>query len=98
MHEIAATLSYLWARDYDAVLIRNYTSPETGKKTSILVVKDPSQLRTPWAAFDPARRDSNDLLSVRGLPFPHIVIEETPSRSPYDDEEFQQAYREGRAS
>ena len=61
-HEIAATLAQAWDDGYTSVLLKNYTSPG-GKKGDILVVRDPSQLRSPYAVFDPAKRDSADLLA-----------------------------------
>lgn len=64
-HEIAATLADAWARGHDAVMLKNYTSPG-GKSGDILVVKDPAQLRSPYAQFDPAKRDSTDLLAGLG--------------------------------
>jgi hypothetical protein len=64
-HEIAATLAQAWDDGYTSVLLKNYTSPG-GKKGDILVVRDPNQLRSPYAAFDPARRDSADLLASFG--------------------------------
>jgi hypothetical protein len=62
-HEIAATLDDLWSRGYDAVMMKNYTTPGGEKGRTILVVKDPSQLRSPNAQFDPAKRSSADLLA-----------------------------------
>lgn len=61
-HEIAATLDHLWANGYDAVMMKNYTTPG-GKTGNILVVKEPAQLRSPWAAFDQAKRNSGNLLA-----------------------------------
>jgi hypothetical protein len=61
-HEIAATLDYLWSQGYDAVMLKNYTSLG-GKKGDILVVKNPAQLRSPYAKFDPRQRNSRDLLA-----------------------------------
>lgn len=62
-HEIAATLSSAWDAGHDAVLLKNYTTPAGEKGKNILVVKDPSQLRSPFARFDPAQRNSADLLA-----------------------------------
>jgi hypothetical protein len=61
-HEIAATLADAWDRGFDAVMLRNYTSPG-GKTGDILVVRDPSQLRSPFATFDPEKRQSSNLLA-----------------------------------
>lgn len=67
-HEIAATLAGLWDDSFDSAMLRNYTSPG-GKSGDILIVKDANQLRSPFAAFDPAKKNSRDLLaSIAGLP------------------------------
>jgi hypothetical protein len=71
-HEIAATLADAWERGHESVLLRNYTSPG-GQTGDILVVRDPAQLRAPTAQFDPAKRNSRNLLAgtagVSVLPF-----------------------------
>ena len=60
-HEIAATLAQAWDDGYDAVMLKNYTS-SGGKMGDIVVVRDPSQLRSPFAAFDPEKKQSANLL------------------------------------
>jgi len=55
--EVASTLSDAFDRGFDAVMIR----VNNGKP--MVVVKDPSQLRSPFAAFDPAKKQSRDLLA-----------------------------------
>jgi hypothetical protein len=84
-HEIAATLDYLWSKGHDAVMLKNYTSP-AGRSGDILVVKDPAQLRSPYAKFDPAKRSSANLLSgVAGagvLPPTFGTIDSGPVRVP----------------
>jgi hypothetical protein len=57
-HEIAATLADSWEKGYDAIMLKNYRG---GK--SIVVVKDPSQLRSPHARFDPEKKNSANLLA-----------------------------------
>lgn len=64
--EIASTVAQAWDNGYDAILFDNYTTPGTKRKGSILVVRDPSQLRSPTAAFDPAKKSSSDILAVGG--------------------------------
>jgi hypothetical protein len=61
-HEVAATLAQAWDDGYTSVLFRNYTSPGGKTPRDIVVVKDPNQLRSPFAKFDPAKRDSSFLL------------------------------------
>jgi hypothetical protein len=59
--QIAATLSVAFENGYDAVLFNNYRTP-MGKK-QILAVKDPTLLRSRFAAFDPKKIKSRNLLA-----------------------------------
>lgn len=61
-HEVAATLAQAWDDGFDAILMRNYTTPNGGKD-QVLVVKDPAQLRSIFAKFDPKNVTSDDLLA-----------------------------------
>jgi hypothetical protein len=71
--QIAATLDAAWEAGYDAVLIKNYTG-HGGKSGAVLAVKDPAQLRSPYAEFDPAKIDFNDLLAgAVGIPAAGVV-------------------------
>jgi len=60
--EIQASLKKAWDQGYDAVMVKNYISPD-GRRGTILVVKDLAQLRSSNARFDPTKRDSSDLLA-----------------------------------
>ena len=62
---INATLMNAWDAGHDAVLIKNYATPD-GKTVDVIVVRDPAQLRDPKAKFDPRKRDSADLLAGLG--------------------------------
>lgn len=62
MHNIAGKLADAWEHGHDAVRLNNFTIPG-GRKGRMLVVKDESQLRSPWAKFDPARKYDTDLLA-----------------------------------
>ena len=62
--EIAATLKDAWDRVFDAVLMKNYSTPSGAGGRNILFVKNENQLRSPWAAFDPSDASSTDLLSA----------------------------------
>jgi hypothetical protein len=64
LHEIAGTLAKAWDDGFTSVLINNYGTPAGPK--SILAVKDPAQLRSPWATFDPRRKNSRDTLAGLG--------------------------------
>ena len=48
---------------HDAVMIKNYTSPGGIGKQNIIIVRDANQLRSPNAAFDPARKFDPYLLA-----------------------------------
>ena len=53
---------------HDAIRLSNYRLfPELGPQT-IWAVRDPNQLRSWFARFDPAKRDSDDLLAARAVP------------------------------
>ena len=60
--EVLGALKDAWAAGHDAVLIKNYTS-HGGKSGEILVIKDPAQLRSRFAVFDPSRSHLADLLA-----------------------------------
>lgn len=64
-HEIAATLFNAWDNGYDSVRLLNYTTPGGVPGQTIWVFKNPNQLRSPFARFDPANKDSSDLLAAR---------------------------------
>jgi hypothetical protein len=62
--DLAGILKYLWDKGHDAVELQNvrdFNMPH--RPTTIIFVKHPSQLRSPYAVFDPAKRDSSDLLA-----------------------------------
>ena len=61
--EVAATLADSWDAGFDSVLLKNYSTP-SGKNGDVVVVKNPSQLRSVNAAFDPAKSDSANLLAA----------------------------------
>lgn len=64
--EAAVAIASAFDDGFDAVRILNYRTPggKTGQTT--VVVKDPSQLRSIFAAFDPKKRDSANLLAGIG--------------------------------
>lgn len=61
--EVQATLQDAWDQGFDAVKLSNYTTPGGLTGRSMIVVRDPAQLRSVNAAFDPARRMSPNLLA-----------------------------------
>lgn len=61
--EVAATLAESFRGGYDTVVLKNYTTPEGKTGNTVLVVKDPAQLRSAKAAFDPAKVGSRNLMA-----------------------------------
>lgn len=58
---VSETIRNAFDRGHDSVIIHNYTTAG-GKKGDLLIVRDGNQLRSVNASFDPAKRDSNNLL------------------------------------
>ena len=68
-HEVAATLAQAWNDGYDSIKLKNYTTPAGLKQQEVIVVRNPNQLRSVNAAFDPARiSEPGLLLSDTGKP------------------------------
>ena len=66
--DIWRTVAGAFDDGYDAVRLSNYRMfPELGPQTNWMV-QDPSQLRSWFARFDPARSSSDDLLAARVAP------------------------------
>jgi hypothetical protein len=61
--QVVETLRDAFDRGHDAVMLRNYTTPGGIEGQNIVIVRDANQLRSPFAMFDPARRDSANLLA-----------------------------------
>jgi hypothetical protein len=62
--EVVSSLRDAFERGHDAVMIKNYTTPGGLGGQNIVIVRDANQLRSPNAAFDPAKRDSSFLLAT----------------------------------
>jgi hypothetical protein len=77
LRAIAVAIEEAWARGHDAVVVKNF--PLGNRRETFWVFKDPSQLRSPHAAFDPAKRDSNNLLAGKVVPVP---VSSEPSTAP----------------
>ena len=60
--DIFGAVTDAWKSGYDAIQFRNYTTPD-GIKGSFVLVKNPNQIRSVNAAFDPAKKDSANLLA-----------------------------------
>lgn len=65
-HEIAATVRYAWDQGYDAIKFNNYTTPAGKKGKSFVLVKDPNQIRSVNAEFDPNKKNLANLLAGVG--------------------------------
>ena len=68
MTEMAGAILDAWDKGYDAVRVINVDW--NGKPEVFWVFKDPKQLRSPNARFDPTQRESTDLLSGKVAPVP----------------------------
>lgn len=60
--EVAGTIQDAFDAGYDSLLVRQPGVPDK------VAVKNPNQYRSVFAKFDPAKRDSSDLLASFGLP------------------------------
>jgi hypothetical protein len=58
------TVRELFDQGHDAVLVRGF--PWEGKTYDVLYVKNANQLRSPYAAFDPDKKNSSHLLAGAG--------------------------------
>jgi hypothetical protein len=76
--EMKGAIQDAWDTGYDAVRVTNHTMPDGTPAPDNWVFKHPSQLRVPWARFDPTRRDSSDLLAGSALPAPLAVPAPAP--------------------
>jgi hypothetical protein len=61
--EVAGTLRDLFEAGHNSVMLKNYTTPSGEKAKKIIAVRDPEQLRSVFAKFDPANINSRDLLA-----------------------------------
>lgn len=59
-------INRLKAEGYDSVILRNIIEPDTGVSADQIVVLKPENIRSRFAAFDPARRNEADLLAGYG--------------------------------
>lgn len=66
--EVALNIPKLWGDGYDALRFTNYNTFADGTPTPTWLFRTPNQLRSRFAAFDPARKDSADLLAARAIP------------------------------
>ena len=63
--DIFGAVADSWQQGFDAIQFKNYTTPQ-GTKGSFVLVKNPNQIRSVNAAFDPAKKESSNLLAGLG--------------------------------
>jgi len=63
-----------WNKGHDALLLKNIH--DLGGNHDQLIVRHPSQLRHPHAAFDPKYKDTANLLAARGTGVPPMVVQD----------------------
>jgi hypothetical protein len=63
--DIFGAVTDSWQQGFDAIQFKNYTTPQ-GTKGSFVLVKNPNQIRSVNAAFDPTKKDSSNLLAGLG--------------------------------
>jgi hypothetical protein len=68
--QVLGALRDAWDAAYDAVRVPFPSTLEGLPATTNWVVKEPSQLRSPSAVFDPTKRDSSDLMAGIAAPGP----------------------------
>jgi hypothetical protein len=83
--EIQAALARQWGRGHDAVELQDFVTPGGTRPEPVIVVPNANQLRSPRAAFDPARKFSPDLMAaiagggvVPGAVLGQILDRQTP--------------------
>ena len=64
-HEVQATLEDAFSQGCDSFLLKNCTTPGGTPKQEVVIDKDPAQLRSRFAAFDPAKADITHVLALR---------------------------------
>jgi len=91
--EIAGTVQDAWDQGFDAIKFDNYTTPSGEKGKSFILVKDPSQIRSTQATFDPAKKTSANLLAS-GAPVAAGLGAATSLTSPESQANYQAAVKE----
>jgi len=72
--DVNRTIADAFAGGHDAVALHNYRMfPELGPQT-IWSFRDPSQLRSRFAVFDPVKRDSSDLMAGFAAPLLPVPV------------------------
>ncbi|TWT11708.1 hypothetical protein [Reyranella sp. CPCC 100927] len=61
--ELQSSLLGAWDAGFDSAKVLNYTAPGSKAPETVTVVRNKNQLRLPTARFDPAKKDSANLLA-----------------------------------
>ena len=69
-HEVAGAILDAWDSGYDALRASYQVSPRGKKGETFVLLKDPAQFRSVMAKFDPAKRNSRDILADLGAWLP----------------------------
>jgi hypothetical protein len=102
--EVAATLQDAWSSGFDSVRLLNYSTPDGSSGKEVIVVREPNQLRSVNAAFDPARANSANLLAsnpdnAAAVPMLARAFEEWPQASEsMDDDVLSQMVKQAKRS
>lgn len=66
--DIYFSIRNAWGDGYDAIRLQNYNTFADGTPTPTWIFRDPNQLRSRFARFDPTRRGSDDLMAGFAVP------------------------------
>lgn len=55
-------------KNFDSVILENYIRPGGTEPQTVIIVRDPSQLRSPDATFNPDKRGSWNIMSFNHIP------------------------------
>ena len=72
--DIKRTVADAFAGGHDAVVLHNYRMFRELDPQTIWAFRDPSQLRSRFAVFDPAKRDSGDLMAGFAAPLLPVPV------------------------
>lgn len=76
--EVEGTIRGAKELGYDFFFLNNYTIPSSGKKAKTIMVGKPNQIRSEFAAFDPEKIESDNILASfgpSGISFPVFLYE-----------------------
>lgn len=62
-HEVVGAVRDAWGNGFDGLRMDNYTTPQGLENKQFYLIKNPSQIRSRFAAFDPMKKDSSDILA-----------------------------------